>query len=45
VNNENGATPDFVKSGRYEIEIACKRYTACASLRPSYDPTNERIRS
>jgi 4-methylaminobutanoate oxidase (formaldehyde-forming) len=45
VNNEDGATPDIVKSGSYEIEIACKRYPARASLRPSYDPKNERIRS
>ncbi len=45
VNHEKGATPDFVKSGNYEIEIACKRYTAQASLQPSYDPRNERIRS
>ena len=30
VNNEDGATPDFVKSGSYEIEIACKRYAANA---------------
>jgi 4-methylaminobutanoate oxidase (formaldehyde-forming) len=45
VNNENGATPDFVSSGKYEIEIACQRYTARASLQPSYDSKNERIRS
>ena len=45
VNNEEGATPDFAKSGNYEIEIACKRYPASASLRPSYDPKNERIKA
>lgn len=45
VNNANGATPEFVKSGKYEIEIACERYSARASLQPSYDPKNERIRS
>ena len=44
VKNENGATLDFVKSGIYEIEIACKRYSAQAALRPSYDPKNERIK-
>ncbi|MDH3651171.1 MAG: FAD-dependent oxidoreductase [Saprospiraceae bacterium] len=44
VNNQDGATPEFVKSGNYEIEIACKRYPAHASLKPSYDPKNERIR-
>jgi len=44
VNNEDGATPDFVKSGSYEIEIACRRYAGRASMQPSYDPKNERIR-
>lgn len=45
VNNEEGATPDFAKAGKYEIEIACKRYPASASLQPSYDPKHERIRA
>jgi glycine cleavage system aminomethyltransferase T len=44
VNNDNGATLDFVNSGKYEIEIACQKYSARASLQPSYDPKNERIR-
>ncbi|MEE8301640.1 MAG: FAD-dependent oxidoreductase [Candidatus Tectomicrobia bacterium] len=44
VNNENGVTPDFVRSGNYEIEIACKRYAAQASLQPFYDPKSERVR-
>ena len=45
VENAAGATPDFVKSGRYEIEISGKRYPARASLRPMYDPKGLRIRS
>ncbi len=44
VSNEDGATPDFVKSGSYEIEIAYRRYAGRASMQPSYDPKNERIR-
>lgn len=44
VNNENGVTSKFVESGKYEVEIACKRYTARASIRPFYDPMSERIR-
>jgi 4-methylaminobutanoate oxidase (formaldehyde-forming) len=44
VNNQDGATPDWAKSGKYEIEIACKKYSASASLRPSYDPKSERIK-
>ncbi|MCG8359173.1 MAG: FAD-dependent oxidoreductase [Kiloniellales bacterium] len=36
---------DFVTSGRYEIEVACERYPARASLRPLYDPKGERARA
>ena len=45
INNEAGATADFINSGTYEIEIACKKYSATASLQPSYDPKSIRIRS
>jgi glycine cleavage system aminomethyltransferase T len=45
VENEDGVTPDFVKSGSYEIEVSGKRYPARASLRPMYDPKGEKIRS
>ena len=44
VNHEDGVTADFVKSGRYEIEVAGVRVPAAASLRPLYDPSNSRIR-
>ena len=36
-------TPDFVRAGRYEIEIAGVRVPATASLAPLYDPANARI--
>jgi 4-methylaminobutanoate oxidase (formaldehyde-forming) len=45
VESEDGVTPDFVKSGSYEIEVSGKRYPARASLRPMYDPKGARIRS
>jgi 4-methylaminobutanoate oxidase (formaldehyde-forming) len=45
VENEDGVTPDFVKSGSYEIEVSGKRYPAQASLRPMYDPKGQKIRS
>jgi 4-methylaminobutanoate oxidase (formaldehyde-forming) len=45
VENEGGiVTPDYIKSGTYEIEIAGERYPAAASLRPMYDPKLERVR-
>jgi 4-methylaminobutanoate oxidase (formaldehyde-forming) len=36
-------TPDFVRAGRYEIDIAGERVPATASLTPLYDPTNARV--
>ncbi|MDF1563639.1 MAG: FAD-dependent oxidoreductase [Deltaproteobacteria bacterium] len=43
----SSATPikkAFWEEGSWEVEIAGKRYPAVASLRPLYDPKNEKIR-
>ena len=45
VENEEGATPDFINSGTYEIDIAEVRYPAKASLKPMYDPEGKKVRS
>ena len=37
-------TPEFISTGTWEIDIAGVRHAAVASLRPMYDPGNERIR-
>jgi 4-methylaminobutanoate oxidase (formaldehyde-forming) len=37
--------PDFIASGRFEIEIAGRRFAARASLKPLYDPAGLRIRA
>jgi glycine cleavage system aminomethyltransferase T len=34
----------WIDAGTWEVEIAGKRYPATASLRPLYDPKNERIK-
>ena len=44
VKNPDGVDADFINSGRYEIEVACERIPAKASLRPLYDPKAERVR-
>ncbi len=36
---------NWIRSGEWEIEVAGKRYPASASLRPSYDPASQRVRS
>ena len=45
VENEEGVDTAHVRSGAYEIEVRAERFQATASLRPPYDPKNERVRS
>jgi len=45
IEHEGGVSVDFIKSGVYEIDIAGERHPAKASLRPMYDPKNERTHS
>jgi hypothetical protein len=35
----------MIKSTDFEIEVALKRYTAKAQLRPWYDPKSELVRA
>jgi heterotetrameric sarcosine oxidase gamma subunit len=44
IHHSEPITADFIKTGRYEIEVATKRIPARASLRPFYDPMNERVK-
>jgi 4-methylaminobutanoate oxidase (formaldehyde-forming) len=37
-------TADYLKSGRFEINVGSGIHAASVSLRPLYDPNNERIR-
>ena len=37
-------TPDWLASGRWEVDIAGTRHAAEVSLRPMYDPTSARVR-
>ena len=45
VRHPDGVDTEFVTSGRYEIEVACERFPASASLRPLYDPKAERLKA
>ena len=45
VSYEDGVTSEFIESGTFEIEVACERFPAKASLRPMYDPRSERPRA
>ena len=44
VRHPDGVNADYIASGDFEIEVACERFPAQASLRPLYDPKSERIR-
>jgi 4-methylaminobutanoate oxidase (formaldehyde-forming) len=44
VTAPNGAPVEAIGSNDYEVEVAGIRYPATASLRPMYDPKNERIK-
>jgi sarcosine dehydrogenase len=43
VRHHEPITGDFIKAGRYTIDLAGKHYPARASLAAPYDPKNERI--
>ena len=45
VENDEGVTPRWIRSGAYEIELATERYPAKVRLTPPYDPKSERIRA
>ena len=45
VENNGGVTADYIKNGKFEIEVNGKRYPAKASLRPMYDPKSIRVKS
>jgi 4-methylaminobutanoate oxidase (formaldehyde-forming) len=44
VNAPEGVDQAYVDAGKFEIEVACVRHLARASLRPLYDPKSERMR-
>ena len=39
----DGITDDLTANGIWEIEIACERFAAVASLRTFFDPSRERV--
>ena len=44
LENEEGATSRWIRSGSYEIEVATERFPATVRLSPPYDPKSERIK-
>ena len=44
VNHADGVTRELVENGDWEIEIACERHAAEASLKAFFDPGGERVK-
>jgi 4-methylaminobutanoate oxidase (formaldehyde-forming) len=45
VKNAEGVSKDWVDSGKWEVELAWKRYPATVQLSSFYDPKGERIKA
>lgn len=45
VSCDNGVSPAWLASGRWEVEVAGVRHEASVQLQPWYDPKSERIKS
>ena len=43
--NKSGVTDAWLAGGRWEVEVACRRWPARVQLRPWYDPGNQRIKA
>ena len=44
VHHPEGVTRELIEAGQWEIEIACERHAAAASLKPFYDPAGARVK-
>lgn len=45
VSCPEGVSKDWLESGRWEVEVACRRFPARVQLEAWYDPKNERIKA
>ncbi len=45
VRTEGQNVRDMIETGGFEVEIACRRFPAAASLRAAYDPAGERMKT
>jgi len=44
VSCESEVTTQWLSTGRWEVEVACRRYAGRVQLQPWYDPANSRIK-
>jgi 4-methylaminobutanoate oxidase (formaldehyde-forming) len=43
VHNSDGVSPDWLRAGHWEVELAWERYPITVQLQPFYDPRGERL--
>ena len=43
VKSQEGVTPEFIRLGRYEINVAGRRFEATPHLKPPFDPERRKI--
>jgi glycine cleavage system aminomethyltransferase T len=44
VSCDGGVSADWLAKGRWEVEVACRRWPIRVQIQPWYDPTNTRIK-
>jgi 4-methylaminobutanoate oxidase (formaldehyde-forming) len=44
IKHDGGVTKEYIQNGNFEIEVVGIHYPARASLRPMYDPKNEKVK-
>jgi 4-methylaminobutanoate oxidase (formaldehyde-forming) len=45
LNGNDNVTCDWLAAGQFELEIAMERVSAKASLKPFFDPLNQRVKA
>lgn len=45
VSHAGGVDAAFLAGGKFEVEVACRRYPASVQLQPFYDPRSERVKA
>ncbi len=44
IEDDEPINEEYIKNGKFEVEVNNVMYSAKASLRPLYDPKNERVK-
>ena len=45
VKHADAVSPEWLRAGQYDVEVALRKYAADVQLKPFYDPDGERVRA